>query len=213
MPCQARPGILKRLRLASVLLRRLLRPRIAPGAGAPAGAPAGAAPAPLPAVTCPCPCTAPTSAPAGQVRDGQPAARLVAGRDACGVPRAPPQPGWWARELRELGGLRAARGRASGSRLGPGAKAGGASPAWTSASGTNHSFSQPALRCRCCAPPAAQKCLAALASGGWLVGPGWIDACQEAGALVPEVGTEAALLSWAVLLLHSLAALPEHAEP
>lgn len=60
------------------------------------------------------------------------------------------------------------------------------------------------------APRRNQKCLAAMAAGAWLVGPGWVDACAAAGALVPEAsehfgGGEAVLALpllclWRVLL-------------
>lgn len=31
--------------------------------------------------------------------------------------------------------------------------------------------------------------LAAMADGGWVVGPSWVHACAEAGGVAPEVGT------------------------
>jgi hypothetical protein len=43
-------------------------------------------------------------------------------------------------------------------------------------------------------PRRNQKCLAAMAEGGWLVGTSWVEASQEAGRLLAEVrGAQAAV--------------------
>ena len=45
-------------------------------------------------------------------------------------------------------------------------------------------------------PRRNQKCLAALASGAWLVAPTWVDACVAEGRLVPEVRVGTGCVCW-----------------
>lgn len=56
----------------------------------------------------------------------------------------------------------------------------------------DHNFRPDVTHVVSSAPKRNQKCLAALASGGWLLSPAWVHACAKAGALVPEAPHELA---------------------
>lgn len=128
---------------------------------------------------------------AGEVRDRQPAARLVVRCDARGVACAAPQPGKQA--LLMVPSLAFVMNSCSDqicSKVACCCELAQQALVFVKAwSAVRKKWA--AQHCALSSFLGPQKCLAALASGSWLLGPSWVDDCQAAGALVPEVGVAA----------------------